>query len=69
MVREENKKPLLEVKNLQVEFHMRQGTMYAVRGVNFNLHRGEILGVVGESGCGKSVTANTILGLIGKKKY
>lgn len=60
---------LLEVKNLKVEFHTRQGNMHAVRGVNFTLHKGEILGIVGESGCGKSVTANTILGLVGKKKH
>ena len=65
----ENTSPLLEVKDLQVEFHMRQGTMYAVRGVNFSLRKGEILGLVGESGCGKSVTANTILGLIGKARH
>lgn len=67
--RKENTIPLLEVKDLQVEFHMRQGTMYAVRGVNFSLRKGEILGLVGESGCGKSVTANTILGLIGKARH
>lgn len=61
--------PLLDVRDLQVEFHTRQGIMHAVRGVNFTLEKGEILGLVGESGCGKSVTANTILGLIGKKKH
>lgn len=60
---------LLDVRNLQVEFHTRQGNMHAIRGVNFTLRKGEILGIVGESGCGKSVTANTILGLIGKKKH
>ena len=65
----ENREILLDVRNLQVEFHTRQGHMHAVRGVNFTLRKGEILGLVGESGCGKSVTANTILGLIGKKKH
>ena len=65
----ENREILLDVRNLQVESHTRQGHMHAVRGVNFTLRKGEILGLVGESGCGKSVTANTILGLIGKKKY
>lgn len=67
--KEQKTENLLEVKNLQVEFHTRQGVMHAVRGVNFTLQKGEILGIVGESGCGKSVTANTILGLIGKKKH
>ena len=61
--------PLLEVKDLKVSFRTRQGVMHAVRGVNFTLEQGEILGIVGESGCGKSVTANTILGMIGDKKH
>ena len=61
--------PLLEVQDLRVDFKTRMGLMHAVRGVNFSLQKGEILGIVGESGCGKSVTANTILGLIGEKKH
>ena len=44
--------PLLEVKDLKVSFRTRQGVMHAVRGVNFTLEQGEILGIVGESGCG-----------------
>ena len=64
-----NNAPLLEVENLKVSFRTRQGVMHAVRGVNFTLEKGEILGIVGESGCGKSVTANTILGMIGDKKH
>ena len=64
-----NSTPLLQVRDLKVDFHMRQGNMHAVRGVSFDLEKGEILGIVGESGCGKSVTANTILGLIGEKKH
>ncbi len=60
---------ILEVKDLRVEFLTKQGTMHAVRGVDFTLNKGEILGIVGESGCGKTVTANTIQGLIGKKKH
>jgi oligopeptide/dipeptide ABC transporter ATP-binding protein len=56
--------PLLEVENLRVDFFTRRGTVQAVRGVTYQLHRGETLGVVGESGSGKSVMAQTLLGLV-----
>lgn len=56
--------PLLEVKDLKTQFKLSKGTIYAVNGVSFNVHEGEILGIVGESGCGKSVTALSILRLI-----
>lgn len=55
---------LLEVNNLKTRFHTPEGTVYAVNGVSFKLDRGETLAVVGESGCGKSVTMMSILGLI-----
>jgi oligopeptide/dipeptide ABC transporter ATP-binding protein len=55
---------LLEVKDLKVHFSMREGTTRAVDGVSYTLHRGETLGIVGESGCGKSVTAQSILGIV-----
>jgi oligopeptide transport system ATP-binding protein len=55
---------VLEVKNLETNFHTQDGTVYAVNGVSFNLAEGETLGVVGESGCGKSVTMLSLLGLI-----
>ena len=54
---------LLEVKDLKVSFATYAGKVQAVRGVNFSLAKGEILAVVGESGCGKSVTAKSIIGL------
>ncbi|MGH9943368.1 MAG: ABC transporter ATP-binding protein [Pyrinomonadaceae bacterium] len=56
---------LLEVNNLQTHFHTRAGVVKSVDGINFHLDRGELLGLVGESGCGKSVTALSIMRLIG----
>ncbi|MEW5827527.1 MAG: ABC transporter ATP-binding protein [Chloroflexota bacterium] len=55
---------LLEVKDLQTRFHTAEGTVYAVNGVSFHVNEGETLAVVGESGCGKSVTMLSVLGLI-----
>lgn len=55
---------LLEVCDLQTQFHLAEGTVYAVNGVSYTVHEGEVLGVVGESGCGKSVTALSIMRLI-----
>ena len=56
--------PLLEVKDLHVYFYVPEGTVRAVRGVSWDLQPGETLGLVGESGCGKSVTALSLLRLI-----
>src|SRR5262244_317510 len=55
---------LLEVRNLQTHFPTRSGLVRAVDGVSFHLDRGELLGLVGESGCGKSITALSIMRLI-----
>lgn len=55
---------LLQVRNLSVEFKTYGGSVHAVRGVSFDLHRGQTLAIVGESGCGKSVTMQAIAGLI-----
>ncbi len=55
---------LLEVKNLRTEFPTRSGLVRAVNDVSFYLDRGELLGLVGESGCGKSITALSIMRLI-----
>jgi oligopeptide transport system ATP-binding protein len=57
-------KNILEVKDLKVSFHTYAGEVQAVRGVSFELKRGEVLAIVGESGCGKSVTSQTIMRLI-----
>jgi oligopeptide/dipeptide ABC transporter ATP-binding protein len=56
--------PLLEVENLQVEFHTRDGIARAVNDVSFSLSEGQTLGILGESGCGKSVTAQAIMGIL-----
>jgi oligopeptide/dipeptide ABC transporter ATP-binding protein len=56
---------LLEVKNLQTHFFTRAGVVRSVDGVSFHLDRGELLGLVGESGCGKSVTALSVMRLVG----
>ena len=59
-------KPLLEVKNLKTYFYTEDGIVRAVDGVNFEVYPGEVLGIVGESGCGKSVTSLSIMRLISK---
>jgi oligopeptide/dipeptide ABC transporter ATP-binding protein len=62
---ENDKKPLLEVKNLKTYFYTEDGVVKAVDGVDFEVKQGEVLGLVGESGCGKSVTSLSIMRLVG----
>jgi oligopeptide/dipeptide ABC transporter ATP-binding protein len=61
----EKKETLLEVRNLKTYFYTEDGVVKAVDGVDFTVGRGEVLGLVGESGCGKSVTSLSIMRLIG----
>jgi peptide/nickel transport system ATP-binding protein len=56
--------PILSVRDLTVEFVTRRGVLRALDGISFDIKRGEVLGVVGESGAGKSVTGSAIIGLI-----
>ncbi|WP_435125755.1 ABC transporter ATP-binding protein [Actinacidiphila sp. bgisy144] len=56
--------PLLDVRDLHVEFHTRDGVARAVNGVNYSVRAGETLAVLGESGSGKSVTAQTVMGIL-----
>ncbi|MFH8365796.1 ABC transporter ATP-binding protein [Streptomyces sp. NPDC018031] len=60
----DNDTPLLEVRDLHVEFHTRDGVAKAVNGVNYTVNAGETLAVLGESGSGKSVTAQAIMGIL-----
>jgi ABC-type dipeptide/oligopeptide/nickel transport system ATPase component len=55
---------ILSVRNLETVFEMDEGTVKAVDGASFDVHRGQVVGIVGESGCGKSVTAKSILRII-----
>jgi peptide/nickel transport system ATP-binding protein len=56
--------PLLQVNGLRTSFYTRDGIVHAVDGIDFRVERGEIMGLVGESGCGKSVTSLSIMGLV-----
>ena len=55
---------LLTIENLAIDFWTEEGVLKAVRGIDLSLQKGEVLGIVGESGCGKSVTALSTLRLI-----
>ncbi|SCX33952.1 ABC transporter ATP-binding protein [Agrobacterium rosae] len=59
--------PIIDARNIVVNFKVEHGTVDAVKGVSFQLYRGETIAIVGESGSGKSVTARTIMGLLSKR--
>ena len=56
--------PILEIQNLEVKFHTLDGVVNAVNGVSYSVEAGKTLGVVGESGCGKSVSVLSVMRLI-----
>jgi oligopeptide/dipeptide ABC transporter ATP-binding protein len=56
--------PLLQVKDLEVKYQTREGILTAIRNTSFTVHRGEIVGIVGESGCGKSTIASAVMRLL-----
>ena len=55
---------ILEIKDLRVSYHTYAGEVQSVRGISFQVEEGETIAIGGESGCGKSVTAKTVMGLI-----
>jgi oligopeptide transport system ATP-binding protein len=63
-VSQSNGRTVLEIQDLHVHFHIPEGTVYAVNGVSYDIHEGEVVAIVGESGSGKSVSMMSILGLI-----
>lgn len=62
-----NKKLILDVKNLSTTFRTERGPLKAIDGISFQVYKGEILGIVGESGCGKSVTSQSVMRLYDEK--
>ncbi|WP_307325404.1 ABC transporter ATP-binding protein [Evansella vedderi] len=63
---QEQEKPLLDVRNLKTYFHTENGVVPSVDGVSFHINKGEVIAIVGESGCGKSVTSYSVMGLVGQ---
>jgi peptide/nickel transport system ATP-binding protein len=61
---ENGREPLIEVRDVRVYFYLDEGVVHAVEGVSFDIERGKTLGVVGESGCGKSVTSQAIMQIV-----
>ena len=64
LIMQNDAKPLLSVRNLRTSFFQDEGTTRAVDGASFDVFPGKTLGIVGESGCGKSVTAQSILRIV-----
>ena len=61
----QSKQPLLEIKDLRTHFFTHEGVVKAVNGISLQVDRGKVLGIVGESGCGKSVLSQSIMGIVG----
>ena len=59
-----NKNIILDIQNLRTDFYTQDGVVHAVNGISYTLGEGESLGIVGESGCGKSVSMLSVMGLL-----
>ena len=62
-----DKKPIIEIRNLNVVFGKKQSMVHAVKDLSLNIYKGEVIGIVGESGSGKSTTGNAIMGLVDRQ--
>src|SRR5262245_31093330 len=62
----QNNDLLVEVKHLRIQFPVRDGVVKAVDGATFDIRRGQTLGIIGESGCGKSIAAKALLNMVPK---
>ncbi len=62
----ENREVILDIQDLHARFHTQDGTVHAVNGISYKVHAGETLGIVGESGCGKSVSMLSVMDLLAK---
>ncbi len=60
----DNREVILDIRDLHTKFHTREGVVHAVNGITYQLHAGETLGIVGESGCGKSVSMLSVMNLL-----
>ena len=60
----QNTEPLLSIRDLKVHFFMDEGVVKAVDGISLDVHSGQVFGIVGESGCGKSVTMKALLRIV-----
>ncbi len=67
--RESSAQPLLDIRDLTVSFRRDGAWRSAVNGVSFTIGKGQIMGLVGESGCGKSLTSQAVMGLVGRKRH
>ena len=62
----DNREVVLDIQDLHARFHTQEGVVHAVNGISYEVHAGETVGIVGESGCGKSVSMLSVMDLLAK---